>query len=719
MKVKSLRLLMATGFLLALILLLRMVFSGSDGYNLLITAVIAISSLISLVAVNHIIRSLTILTGGISRIEGGDLTVAVAGDEQDELGKAAASLNTSLRKLRELLGLVGSEAAGVSSKTVEIAAAADETSRAIKLIATTVAEIASGAQETGSMAQNAADKTGQVSELAKNTAEEMQALLHGTQEIVAAAESGRAAIERSTTVINEFAATAQNNVHLGVELRNKSQQVREIVDLINTLTGQTNLLALNAAIEAARAGEHGRGFAVVAEEVRKLAEQSRQAAEQINEIVESMLADIGDVVEAFEKTRESMETGVNTITAANASFGTIAANIEKSRAKVQQAALLAERQAQAAADLMTAVHGVAAIAEQSAAATQTTAAGSDAVTASVADIASSTQKLSRLAGNLEQAVFRFHFSNTKTLRVGFEVNDKSTCYAGMEKFGQLLYERTQGRYNLKIFHNAQLGTGLEMIDMLREGTLEMTFPSLPTLAGFDKRFMIFDFPFLLKDERAADKILYGPFVRKLLDMLEPYGFYGLTLAENGFRDMTNSRHAVTRLEDFKGLKIRTMQNALHVDTWKALGAEPVPLPFAKLYNAMRSKEVDGQENPITTIYGDKFYEVQKFLTLSHHVYSPFVLMYSKKLWDTVPDEDKKTIAQAAKEGAMYTAEVNRKRKDEYLLELEKNGMAAGRISPVEMARIQEAVQPVVEKYKHEIGIDFVDEFFTAIKRAEA
>ena len=168
-------------------------------------------------------------------------------------------------------------------------------------------------------------------------------------------------------MINEFAATAQNNVHLGVELRNKSQQVREIVDLINTLTGQTNLLALNAAIEAARAGEHGRGFAVVAEEVRKLAEQSRQAAEQINEIVESMLADIGDVVEAFEKTRESMETGVNTITAANASFGTIAANIEKSRAKVQQAALLAERQAQAAADLMPAVHGVAAIAEQSAA----------------------------------------------------------------------------------------------------------------------------------------------------------------------------------------------------------------------------------------------------------------------------------------------------------------------------------------------------------------
>ena len=375
-------------------------------------------------------------------------------------------------------------------------------------------------------------------------------------------------------------------------------------------------------------------------------------------------------------------------------------------------------EAEAAADLMSTVHGVAAIAEQSAAATQTAAASSEQITTSVTQIASGTQKLSRLAGNLEQAVFRFHFTNTKTLRVGFEMTDKSVCYAGMERFGKLLEERTQGRYNLKIFHSAQLGTGLDMIEKLKEGTLEMTFPALPTLAGLDKRFMIFDFPFLFRNEKIADCILHGPFARKLLNMLEQYGFYGMTFAESGFRNTTNSRHAIAKLEDFKGLKIRTMQNNLHIDTWKALGAEPKPLPFANLYNAMRLKEVDGQENPIATIYDDKFFEVQKFLTLTNHVYSPFILMYSKKLWDLVPGEDRPIIQQAAIEGGLYTTEVNRLRKQDNLENLGRKGMSIGQISPAEIARVQEIVKPVIDKYKNQIGKELVDELFMEIKKAE-
>ncbi|WP_229533747.1 DctP family TRAP transporter solute-binding subunit [Pelosinus baikalensis] len=257
-----------------------------------------------------------------------------------------------------------------------------------------------------------------------------------------------------------------------------------------------------------------------------------------------------------------------------------------------------------------------------------------------------------------------------------------------------------------------------MIEKLKEGSLEMTYPALPTLAGLDKRFMIFDFPFLIRNESIADYILHGPFARKLLDMLDQYGFYGLTFAESGFRNTTNSRHAIKGLEDFRGLKIRTMQNDLHIDTWKALGADPVPLPFANLYNAMRLKEVDGQENPIATIYDDKFFEVQKFLTLTNHVYSPFILMYSKKLWDIVPAEDKPIIEQAAKEGALYTTEVNRKRKKDNLQALERNGMSIGQISSMEIARIQEMVKPVIDRYKNQIGKELVNELFAEIKQAE-
>lgn len=431
-----------------------------------------------------------------------------------------------------------------------------------------------------------------------------------------------------------------------------------------------------------------------------------------------MLTDIHQVVEAFESTKKSMVAGVNTITDANVSFREITANIDKSSVKSQEVAVLANCQAQAAADLKLTVHSVVAIAEQSAATTQTAAASSQQINASIAEIANGTQVLSRLAGDLEQAIFRYKFSDTTTLRIAFGVTDKSPAYAGMKRFAQLLSERTQGRYELKIFHSAQLGDDLQLIEKLREGTLEMTFPSSPALAAFDKRFMIFDFPFMFKDEKIAEKVIHGKFGRKMLDMLDESGFHGLTFAENGFRDMTNSRHGITRLEDFKGLKIRTMQNELHMDTFKALGAETIPMPFGQIYDALREKKVDGQENPITTIYSSSFYEVQQFLTLSHHVFTPFVLMYSKKLWDGIPVEDQRIIEQAAKEGALYTAEVNRKQMQELLPQLEKKGMNIGEIETVELGKVKEVIKPVFNKYKSEVGTELVNEFLLSIKKAE-
>lgn len=704
--------------LFALILIIRTIIFSFNLLNLILLSLILFGCLIALISNKKIMRALSIISAQTSKIQGEDLTVSIDYAADNALGVVAKSINTNLKNLRELLGLVNNEAEGLSSKSVEIAAATNEASRAIGVISSTVAELAAGAQETGSIMQNAANKTDEVTELAKNTSEEMQILLSNSQQISLSAKRGQEAIEKSTLVINEIAISAQDNLHFGVDLRDKSEEVRGIIDVINAIAGQTNLLALNAAIEAARAGEHGKGFAVVADEVRKLAEQSRQAADKINEIVLSMLTDINQVVDSFENTKKSMVTGVNTITDANASFKEITFNIDKSSIKAQEVAELANSQAQAANDLKLTVHSVAAIAEQSAATTQTAAASSQQINTSIAEIANGTQVLSHLAGNLEQAILKYKFSNTTTLRVAFGVTDKSPAFEGMKRFAKLLSERTNGRYELKIFHSAQLGDDLQLIEKLREGTLEMTFPSSPALAGFDKRFMIFDFPFMFKDEQIAERVIHGHFGRKMLDMLDQSGFHGLTFAENGFRDMTNSKHGISALEDFKGLKIRTMQNALHMDTFKALGAETIPMPFGQLYDALNEKKVDGQENPITTIYSSNFFEVQQFLTLSHHIFTPFVLMYSKKLWDKLPKEDQKIIQQAAKEGALYTAEVNRQQMKELLPQLEKRGMSIGQISSAELVKIQDAIKPVFNKYKSEVGNDLVDEFLLSIKKAE-
>jgi len=142
------------------------------------------------------------------------------------------------------------------------------------------------------------------------------------------------------------------------------------------------------------------------------------------------------------------------------------------------------------------------------------------------------------------------------------------------------------------------------------------------------------------------------------------------------------------------------------------------MPFGQIYDALREKKVDGQENPITTIYSSNFYEVQQFLTLSHHVFTPFVLMYSKKLWDGVPLEDQKIIEQATKEGALYTAQVNRKLMQELLPQLEKRGMSIGKIESAELGKVKEVIKPVFNKYKSEVGTDLVDEFLLSIKKAE-
>jgi tripartite ATP-independent transporter DctP family solute receptor len=307
----------------------------------------------------------------------------------------------------------------------------------------------------------------------------------------------------------------------------------------------------------------------------------------------------------------------------------------------------------------------------------------------------------------------------KVIRMGFGLNDKSPQYEGAKKFADIVAQKTNGRYEVQIFHSSQLGDDLGLMEKLKMGTLEMCFPSTSPIASFDKRFMIFDFPFLFKNEQIADKVLDGPFGDKMLKMLEQNGIIGLAFSENGFRDLTNSKREVAKLDDFKGLKIRTMQNPVHLESFKLLGANPTPMAFGELFPAMQQGTVDGQENPIPTIYNSKFYEVQKYATLSHHFYTPFILMYSKKLWDEIPADDQKIFREAAKEGAKTIREVNRKQTNEMIPDLEKKGMKVSKISDAELARIQDAVKPVFDKYKDQVGAQLMDEFLAEIKKAES
>ena len=381
--------------------------AGIMSSGLLLLAVLILLTLATWWLVGRMFRPLSLVTREVAKLGAGDLTLNVAYRSRDELGKLAAAVNDTAANLRVIVGTVQGNAQSLSAASEELTATTDEAGRAVAQVAQTASEIAKGAEETGRAVQGAADRTQELNELATAVAGEMKVLTDNAQAISTAARKGQKAINEATAVIKGIAGTAAANSHLAGELDAKSQKVRAIVEMINSIAGQTNLLALNAAIEAARAGEHGRGFAVVAEEVRTLAEQSGQAAEQIRVIIGDMLGDIGGVVEAFTGTTTAVNAGVDTITRAHDSFSEITANIDITTDKVAEVVEMTGRQAKAAASIKEAVQSVASVAQQSAAATETTAASAEEVNASIGEIAASFQALSRMAGDLQQTVLKF------------------------------------------------------------------------------------------------------------------------------------------------------------------------------------------------------------------------------------------------------------------------------------------------------------------------
>jgi tripartite ATP-independent transporter DctP family solute receptor len=297
----------------------------------------------------------------------------------------------------------------------------------------------------------------------------------------------------------------------------------------------------------------------------------------------------------------------------------------------------------------------------------------------------------------------------KVIKVGIGLNEQSPQYKGLEKFKEIVDKESKGRLEVQLFANAQLGDDIKMMTQLRAGTLEMTVPSSSPIASLDKKWMVFDLPFLFPNEEIVDKVLDGPVGQKFLDSLSQYGIKGIAYYENGYRQITNSVREIKTPADLKGLKIRTMENPVHLTAFRMMGANPTPMPFSEVFTAMQQKTIDGQENPSTTNYLQKFYEVQKYNTLSNHFYTPFVAMFSKKIWDTLPKEDQELILKSAKEASLYQRKYNREMMKEAVDGMEKNGMMITRLTPEQQKDFMEATKDVAAKFESEIGVTTVQE----------
>ena len=291
----------------------------------------------------------------------------------------------------------------------------------------------------------------------------------------------------------------------------------------------------------------------------------------------------------------------------------------------------------------------------------------------------------------------------RTLKVGLQNPKGHPAVMGAEKFAEIVQARSGGKIKVNLFPGGVLGGDAPTVSALQGGTVEMTVLNSGILASQVKEFAIYDFPFLFANAKEADAVVDGPFGKGLHAKLADKGIIGLAYWELGFRDLTNGKRPINKVEDIAGLKLRVIPNPINVDWVKALDANPTPLAFPELYAAMEQKAVDGQENPVSVILANKFGEVQKYLTLTHHQYNPQSVIMSKKVWDTMSPVEKKIIQDAADEAGRYQRQVSRDQAASTIDQLKKAGMQVTELPPAEMAKLQAKMKPVIDKHAASVG----------------
>ena len=278
---------------------------------------------------------------------------------------------------------------------------------------------------------------------------------------------------------------------------------------------------------------------------------------------------------------------------------------------------------------------------------------------------------------------------------------------GMEKFAEIVTAKSGGKIKVNMFPGGVLGGDAPNVSALQGGTLEMVSMNSGILASQVKEFAIYDFPFQFSSSKEADFVVDGPFGKMMHAKLPDKGMIGLTYWELGFRQMTNSKRAINKVEDLAGLKIRVIPNPINLDWVKALDANPTPMAFPEVYAALESKALDGQENPFSVIQANKFSEVQKHLTITNHQYNPQSVLISKKFWDTLSADEKKIIADAAVEAGKFQRQTARDAAGSSLEALKKAGMQVTELSAPEMSKLRDKMRPVIAKYSVSVGQETV------------
>jgi tripartite ATP-independent transporter DctP family solute receptor len=286
----------------------------------------------------------------------------------------------------------------------------------------------------------------------------------------------------------------------------------------------------------------------------------------------------------------------------------------------------------------------------------------------------------------------------RVIKFGHLNNADHPVSMGVKRFAELLAAKSGGKLKVQEYPASQLGNEMQQQSALQGGVQEMSAPATTSLAGIVKEFGLVDFPFSVATFAQADALLDGPLGQALIAKLPEKGLVALGYWDLGFRNVTNSKRPITRAEDLEGLKLRVIPNPVFLETFKAFKANPVPMPFAELYGALESKAVDGQENPFSVILSNKFFEVNKFVSGTNHVYAANIILVSKRFWDRLSPAEQRMMNDAANESRPYQRDASRTAAQKAVAELQAKGMQFNEVSAAEQARMRDIAKPVTEKF---------------------
>ena len=297
----------------------------------------------------------------------------------------------------------------------------------------------------------------------------------------------------------------------------------------------------------------------------------------------------------------------------------------------------------------------------------------------------------------------------RLIRFGYGLNEQSNQGRAAKVFAEAVEKASGGKMKVRAIGAAALGPDTQMQQSLIGGAQEMMVGSTATLVGITKEMALWDTPFFISNTKEADAMLDGPVGDKVRNKLQEKGLVGLAYWENGFRNLTNSKRAIHKVEDMEGIKLRVMQNNVYLNSFKTLGANAVPMAFSELFSALETNTVDGQENPFNTILSSKFYEVQKYVTVTNHVYAPWIVLVSKKWWDQLSKDEQKILSDAAKLSRDFERKDTREEAAKAVADLKAKGMQINELPPAEAARMRDKLTRVYASIGADIGMDLWNE----------